>query len=315
VQYPGYTQSYNRYSYCLNNPLKYTDPSGNKLKWWQWGLIGLGADLLTGGAISTTIGLTTMAGTTSAGLIAGFPISSLSASGAALYSTAAITSFSAIPILSTIDLVSSIIRSGEEDGWKYMDNWYNISISRFVALEGIFSYDKTANWYEWPLQIIHSLPGGEFLQDNIGICLAYMQNIGRHVDKSGFYEGRLILRLQGDYIGNNLYNGISFGHYVFGENMALHPNDFKYDLDLFAHEFGHTYQSRIMGPLYLFRIGAASAIKGGEPTEYDANRRGFTNLNMTSTIPHYSNYHTSYYKWWEHVFSPVLWPFMWMWNY
>jgi hypothetical protein len=28
VQYPGYTQSYNRYSYCLNNPLKYTDPSG-----------------------------------------------------------------------------------------------------------------------------------------------------------------------------------------------------------------------------------------------------------------------------------------------
>ncbi|MFA5971547.1 MAG: RHS repeat-associated core domain-containing protein [Lentimicrobiaceae bacterium] len=29
VQAPGYTQSYNRYSYCMNNPLKYTDPSGN----------------------------------------------------------------------------------------------------------------------------------------------------------------------------------------------------------------------------------------------------------------------------------------------
>lgn len=28
VQAPGYTQSYNRYSYCFNNPLKYTDPSG-----------------------------------------------------------------------------------------------------------------------------------------------------------------------------------------------------------------------------------------------------------------------------------------------
>jgi hypothetical protein len=28
VQSPGYSQSYNRYSYCLNNPLKYTDPSG-----------------------------------------------------------------------------------------------------------------------------------------------------------------------------------------------------------------------------------------------------------------------------------------------
>jgi RHS repeat-associated protein len=29
VQIPDFTQSYNRYSYCLNNPLHYTDPSGN----------------------------------------------------------------------------------------------------------------------------------------------------------------------------------------------------------------------------------------------------------------------------------------------
>jgi RHS repeat-associated protein len=28
VQAPDFTQSYNRYSYCMNNPLKYTDPSG-----------------------------------------------------------------------------------------------------------------------------------------------------------------------------------------------------------------------------------------------------------------------------------------------
>ena len=28
VQAPGNSQSFNRYSYCLNNPLKYTDPSG-----------------------------------------------------------------------------------------------------------------------------------------------------------------------------------------------------------------------------------------------------------------------------------------------
>jgi hypothetical protein len=28
VQAPDFSQSYNRYSYCLNNPLRYTDPSG-----------------------------------------------------------------------------------------------------------------------------------------------------------------------------------------------------------------------------------------------------------------------------------------------
>lgn len=35
VQMPDGTQSYNRYSYCLNNPLRYTDPSGYKWK-WKW---------------------------------------------------------------------------------------------------------------------------------------------------------------------------------------------------------------------------------------------------------------------------------------
>lgn len=32
IQFPDYSQSYNRYSYCLNNPLKYTDPSGQFLE-------------------------------------------------------------------------------------------------------------------------------------------------------------------------------------------------------------------------------------------------------------------------------------------
>ena len=35
VQAPDFSQNFNRYSYCLNNPLKYTDPSG--YKWdWRW---------------------------------------------------------------------------------------------------------------------------------------------------------------------------------------------------------------------------------------------------------------------------------------
>lgn len=38
VQDGGLTQSYNRYSYCLNNPLRYTDPTGEKIKWpkFEW---------------------------------------------------------------------------------------------------------------------------------------------------------------------------------------------------------------------------------------------------------------------------------------
>lgn len=33
IQEPSFSQSYNRYSYCLNNPLKFTDYSGEK---WNW---------------------------------------------------------------------------------------------------------------------------------------------------------------------------------------------------------------------------------------------------------------------------------------
>ena len=42
VQNAGFTQNFNRYSYCLNNPLKYTDPNGSKYHfieqtWWAPG--------------------------------------------------------------------------------------------------------------------------------------------------------------------------------------------------------------------------------------------------------------------------------------
>jgi RHS repeat-associated protein len=41
VQAPGFTQSFNRYGYCLNNPLKYTDPSGELFDIFTEFFIGL----------------------------------------------------------------------------------------------------------------------------------------------------------------------------------------------------------------------------------------------------------------------------------
>jgi hypothetical protein len=49
VQTPTHSQSYNRYSYCLNNPLKYTDPSGYKQKpffEWEMNYFNSGASLV-----------------------------------------------------------------------------------------------------------------------------------------------------------------------------------------------------------------------------------------------------------------------------
>ena len=60
VQSPNFTQSYNRYSYCSNNPLKYIDPSGWQQdeiytppgsNWWT-----SYADLIAGGGNSAGLG-------------------------------------------------------------------------------------------------------------------------------------------------------------------------------------------------------------------------------------------------------------------
>ena len=59
----------NLYSYCLNNPISYVDPTGHSPKWWQWLLFGIGAALVVGAVTVLTMGVgtsimaTTMAGT------------------------------------------------------------------------------------------------------------------------------------------------------------------------------------------------------------------------------------------------------------
>lgn len=64
VQEPGYTQSYNRYAYCMNNPLKFTDPSGD---YWQ-----IIAGIIGGGAIGYLVGQANNAkGWEMAGYVAG----------------------------------------------------------------------------------------------------------------------------------------------------------------------------------------------------------------------------------------------------
>ena len=98
VQAPDFTQGFNRYSYCLNNPFKFTDPNGEKLKWWQGLLIGLGIDMLTGGAISS-FGLisASMAAPTIGATVGGTAVAAFSTVDLATGGTLSITAATVFP--------------------------------------------------------------------------------------------------------------------------------------------------------------------------------------------------------------------------
>lgn len=160
VQMPDFSQSFNRYSYCLNNPLKYTDPDG-EFAWLALGLaivggylggvvtnqgelnplswdysdpltyLGVGIGAISGGITgsflggSTGWGLSFMAESTY--LSAGITLSSTAASGLKYgfhWTTAAGGGGSISDVVSTDENVESAIDKARRRNNEY-EQWFN----------------------------------------------------------------------------------------------------------------------------------------------------------------------------------------------
>ena len=93
-------------------------------------------------------------------------------------------------------------------------------------------------------------------QTVLGKGLSHIRNMTGNVDDVSYYGGATLVN-RNDNSGWRW--GLTLGPYINSKNVVADP----YTDPLFRHEFGHTLQSRLVGPLYLTRVGIPSFIGSG----------------------------------------------------
>ncbi|MBR2888115.1 MAG: RHS repeat-associated core domain-containing protein, partial [Bacteroidales bacterium] len=254
VQNPASSQNFNRYSYCLNNPLRYTDPSG-EFAWWP--IIAMSSAFATGNLVTHS----------SAGDIKNF------GQGAKIFMQGAIVGATLgavvqIPIVNKVlggmwkynkigfaamgaaTIGSSISAAVVKGKWDVLPNSIKI-------LGGLFSLDDT-NFFGGIWQGISRFTW-EALQTNAGMCYALGCNIGWQADYVNYTNGATYTINEeagksdgvtmGNFIGIKIKDNVvgDFANYVRTSHNGL-----------LMHEYGHTIQGRRYGFAYLFYIGIPS---------------------------------------------------------
>jgi hypothetical protein len=203
VQSPTSSQGFNRYSYCLNNPLKYTDPSGEFFLGTIFTFVG---DLLKtafsdGGLDPTSKGARQNAWR---------------------------------------DFDPSAQWSPTNKAWKIDIGGFKTDPNRTIAGRGL----QLLSRWTWELP-----------QTVLGKGYSHLRNMTGNVDDVSYYGGATLVN-KNDNSRDKW--GLTLGLYINSKNMVADP----YTDDMFRHEYGHTLQSRLVGPLYLTHVGLPSLIGG-----------------------------------------------------
>ncbi len=271
VQAPDFTQNYNRYGYCLNNPLVYTDPDG-ELAFLAIVAIGAAVFGTTNLAIQAANGeidnFWDGAKAFGAGAIAGAAI------------TAGVTAGLGVPVLGTVIKGARILYGGTtalsavtglgkgvfKGGWSKLKNTGKIFIGNFYL-------DSNRNFFAQTWQGI-SRHTWELPQSTIGHGYSQLRNT--------FWSVRV------DYFGGATFvtnenrddrSGMSLGNFI---NISIR-DEIQGDFDarvisdpLFMHEYGHSFDSRLFGLSYLFAIGLPSLISASRSSPVNGEPPGVT---------------------------------------
>jgi RHS repeat-associated protein len=205
VQEPFNTQNYNRYTYCLNNPLRYNDPSGDFFL----------------GTIITAIYDFFRVGFTKGGF-------------------------------EFWNWGSSNFRSA----WREFDPTRSGSRTNnaFRIDMGVFRADPHRTFFGQILQVFSRLTW-EAPQVVLGNLYSHVRNgFGGSITDVTYWGGATLVNRNN---GNPRDRwGVTLGSYINSRNLVADP----YTDQMFRHEYGHTLQSRIIGPMYLIHVGVPSFI-------------------------------------------------------
>jgi hypothetical protein len=266
VQAPDLSQNLNRYSYCVNNPLIYTDPTGE----FFWLPVIIGAVLY--GTANTVIhynngdihnfwdGLGYFAQGAVTGAVVGATWS-LGIAGVTSSNTLAQVGGWAIlggKGINAVSTIASFIKNPENAGKILMGRAYTDENRSFLG--GIW---QGISRYTW-----------EGLQTWVGYNYTQARNASGKVDEVQYFGG-VTFAIDENVTKFNGWRGVSLGNYINakipGELDRDHPGGWIYsEGGLFWHEYGHTKDSQIFGLSYLLAIGLPSAL-GAEWTETRAN--------------------------------------------
>jgi len=213
-------------------------------------------------------------------------------------------------------------KSARQNAWKDFDptaSWSPTNKAWKIDIGG-FKTDPNRNFWGRSWQLI-SRWTWELPQTVLGKGYSHIRNMTGNVDDVSYYGGATLVN-KNDNSGWRW--GLTLGPYINSKNVVADP----YTDDLFRHEFGHTLQSRLVGPLYLTHVGIPSFIGSGlenlrlndhnrEWYETQANRmseRYFRNHDpgALTALPwddneYPRNYNPNWY--WLFAHPPV--PFMW----
>ncbi|MBZ0242460.1 MAG: hypothetical protein K8F24_04530, partial [Bacteroidales bacterium] len=279
-----------RYSYVWNNPLKYTDPSGE----FVWLPIIIGAAIF--GTTNTIIqanngkiddfwdGLNAFVGGAVSGAVMG---ATWSLGFAGIASSNTLAQIGGLTLLAGkgVNVVSTITSTIADPG-NAAEIWFGRGYTDGnrdmlgQAWQGI-------SRYTW-----------EGLQTWLGYNYSQFRNTGGKIDRVD-YLGGATFAIRENQDGRS---GMSLGNFInisIGDEIEGNFDERVITDPLFMHEYGHTFDSQIFGLSYLFTIGTPSLISAAGASQIDGEPFGVTTHDFRwyemRANRHASRYFSKYY--------------------